>query len=111
MSFSVSFSVVFLDGVVERLFRHFSRNGCHLCAFWETFCHVLEICGVLLDATPSAAKTNIFRFGRARVGTFSSSLPGLDSGCVFMRFYVIFFDFGSPLELLWAPLGAPFRAN
>ena len=28
-----------------------------------------------------------------------------------MRFYVVLCDFGSPLELLWAPLGTPFRAN
>jgi len=33
------------------------------------------------------------------------------SGCVFIRFYLVFCDFGSPLGSLWAPLGDPFRAN
>jgi len=87
VSFSVSCSVVFSGGVFEGLFRHFSRNGCHLGAFWETFWHVLEICGVLLDATPSAAKTYIFRFWGTRVATFSSTFPGLDSGYVFYQFF------------------------
>ncbi len=88
--------------------RRFSRNGCHLGAFWETFCDILEVCGVLLDGTHSQAKTYIFRFGRSQVGTCSSTFPGLDSGCVFNGFYVVFCDFGSHLGSLWAPLGTSF---
>jgi len=42
-----------------------SSNGCPRGAFWETFCHFLGDCGVLLDATHSQAKTYIFRFGRS----------------------------------------------
>jgi len=69
---------MFLDGVLERLLRHFSRNGCPWGAFWETFRHFLGDCGVLLDATPSVAKTYIFRFWTSLDGTSSSTFPGVD---------------------------------
>ena len=87
MSFPVSFSVVFTGGVLERLLLHFNRNGCHLGASWETFSDILEVCGVLLDGTHSEAKTTIFMFWRSRVGTSSSTFPGLDSGCAFYRLF------------------------
>ena len=83
MSFSVSFSVVYLDGVLDRLFCIFSRTLCNFDALWDTFWHILEVCGVLLDGTHSRAKTYIFRFWSSRVGTSSSTFPGMDSGCVF----------------------------
>ena len=78
--------------------------GCLLGDFW----HILEVCGVLLDGTPSRAKTYIFRFWRSQVGTSSSTFPGLDSGCVFNGFYVVFYDLGSHLGSLLAPFGPPF---
>ena len=86
----MSFSVVFPGGVLEHLLGHFSRNGCHLGAFGKTFSDILEVCGVLLDATHSQAKTNIFRFWRTPVGTYALTFPGLDSGCVFDRFFCDF---------------------
>ena len=88
--------------------RLFSRDGCPSGAFWETFRHFLEVCGLLLDATPSQAKTTIFRFWRSQVGTCSSTFPGPDSECVFNGFYAVFCDFGSPLGSLLAPFGPPF---
>ena len=109
MSFSVSFSVVFPGGVSEGLFRHFNRNGCHLGAFWETFGHILEVCGILLGGTHSQAKTTIFMFWRSRVATSSSTFPGLDSGCIFYRFFVIFYDLGAIWGSLLAPFGLSFR--
>ena len=109
MSFPVFFSVVFPGGVLYGLLRHFSRNGCHLGAFLETFVHALEVCGVLLGGTHSEAKTTIFMFWRSRVGTSSSTFPGLDSGYVFYRFFVIFYDLGAIWDPLWAPFGLPFR--
>ncbi len=36
--------------------------GCHLGALWVTFSNIFDVCGVLLDCTPSRAKTYIFRF-------------------------------------------------
>ena len=111
MSFSVSFSVVFLGGVLYGLLRHFSRNGCHLGAFWQTFGHVLEVCGVLLGGTHSEAKTTIFMFWRSRVGTSSSTFPGLDSLCVFYQFSLIFCDLGAIWASLLAPFGLSFRVG
>ena len=71
-----------------------ARNGCPRGAFWETFYHFLGDCGFLLDATHSQAKTYIFRFGRSRVGTCSSTLHGVDfRPC----FYVFLYGFSSPL--------------
>jgi len=108
VSFPVSFSVVFPGGVLERLLRHVSRNGCDFCAFWKTFWHILEVCGVLLDATHSQAKTYIFRFWRSQVATSSSTFPGPNSGCVCNGFYMVFCDLGRPLGSLLAPFGPPF---
>ena len=82
--------------------RNFSRNGCHLRAFWETFEHILEVCGVLLGGTHSEAKTTIFMFWRSRVGTSSSTFPGLDSWCVFYQFSLIFYALGAIWGSLWA---------
>ena len=109
MSFPVSFSVVFLVAVLSGLLRHFSRNGCHLGVFGETFGHVLEVCGVLLGGTHSEAKTTIFMFWRSRVGTSSSTFPGLDSWCVFYQFSLIFCNLGAIWASLLAPFGLPFR--
>jgi hypothetical protein len=69
------------------------------------------VCGLLLDGTHSAAKTYISRFWRSRVGTCSYIFPGVDFRVCFLRFYLIFHDLGGPLELLWDPLGGPFRVN
>ena len=111
MSFSVSFSVVFLGGVLYGLLRNFSRNLCNFCAFWETFGHILEVCAVLLGGTHSQAKTTIFMFWRSRVGTSSSTFPGLDSGYVFYQFFVIFYDLGAIWGSLLAPFGLSFRVG
>ena len=73
-----------------------SSNGCPRGAFWETFCHFLGDCGVLLDATHSQAKTYIFRFGRSQVGTCSSTFQGVDFG-------VCFYSFLEGFSLLLAP--------
>jgi hypothetical protein len=91
---SVFFFVVFLGCVLERLFRHVSRNVSHLGAFWESFCDMLEVFVVLLDGIDSQAEAYIFRFWRSQVGICSSIFPGLDSGCVFNVFCVAFCDFG-----------------
>ena len=88
--------------------RSWLALGSLLRCFGRSFCNFLGLCGVLLDATPSRAKTYIFRFWRSQVGTSSSTFPGLDSGCVFNVFYVVFCDFGSHLGSLLAPFGPPF---
>ena len=88
---------------LEVFLRHFSRNERHFGGFGVTFCDFLGLCGVLLDATPSRAKTYIFRFWRSQVGTSSSTFPGLDSGCIFNGFYMVFCDLGSHLGSLLAP--------
>jgi len=77
-------------------------------ALWETFRDFLEVCGFLVDATHSQAKTYIFRFWRSQVGTSSSTFPGPDSGRAFKGFYAVFCDLGSPLGALLAPFGPPF---
>jgi len=104
----VPFFIDFSGGVWERLLCHFNGNGCHLGAFWATFGHILKVCGVLLDVTHSQVETYIFRFGSSQAGTSSSTFPGLDSGCVFKRFYMFFCDFRNHLGTLWAPFGPPF---
>ena len=40
--------------------------------------------------------------------TYSSTFPGVDSGCVFNCFYAVLCDFGTHLGSLWAPFGPPF---
>ena len=104
--FSVSFSVVFLVGVLYGLLRHFSRNGCHLGAFWQTFGHVLEVCGVLLGGTHSQAKTHNFHVlevpGRHFFVHFSRSGFRVCSLSIFPWFSVIWEPFGAPF---WLPLG------
>ena len=74
-----------------------ARNGCPRGAFWETFCHFLGDCGVLLDATHSQAKTYIFGFGRSQVGTCSSTFQGVDFRACFYTFW----------GWVFSPLGAP----
>ena len=53
LSFCVSFSLLFFVvfcGAFSTLFVPF---GAHSGAFWETFRHFLELCGLLLDCTHS----------------------------------------------------------
>ena len=52
-----------------------------------------------------------YRFGRSRAGTRPPLLQVWISGNVFVRFYAVFCDFGSPLELLLAPFGLLFSVN
>jgi len=55
-------------------------------AFGETFRHFLGDCELLLDVTPSQAKTYIFKFWRSQVGTSSSTFPGPDFRVCFYAF-------------------------
>ena len=56
--------------------------GCHLGALWVPFSNIFDVCGVLLDCTPSRAKTYIFRFWSYHVEAvrlfFSMSVLGSD---------------------------------
>ena len=80
---SMSFSVVSSGW---RFAEFFLTYGWHLGGFGDTFCDILEVCELLLDATPSAAETYISRFWSSRVGTYALTFPGLESQCVFYRF-------------------------
>ena len=110
-SFCVSFSLFFLVVFRDAFSALLAPFGPHLGAFWQTFRHFLELCGLLLDCTPSQAKTYIFMFWSSPAGTFSCIFPGGDLGYVFNGFYAVFCDFGSPLGSLWAPFGPPFSRN
>jgi len=46
-------------------------------AFGYFFGH-LGVSGLVLDGTPSAAKTYIFRFMDSQIGILSSTSPGVD---------------------------------
>ncbi len=64
-----------------------SSNACPRGAFWKTFYNFLGDYGVLLDATHSQAKTNMFRFGRSQVGTCSSTFQDVDFRACFYAFF------------------------
>ena len=84
-------------------------NGCPRGAFWETICHFLGDCGVLLDTTHSQAKTYIFGFGQPQVGTCSSIFDffqGVDFRmCVFISFLRVFLSFWCPRLAKVTPKG------
>ena len=85
--------------------------GCRLGSFRETFCHFWEVCGVLLDGTPSRAKTYISWFGRSLDGACSTTFPGVDFREGFYEMLYNFYDLGEHWGSLWSPLDAPFKVN
>ena len=86
-----------------------------LASIWEpferlfvTFSWFLRFCWTAL---PLQRKPMFYRFGRSRAGTRPPLLQVWISGSVFVRFYAVFCDFGSPLQLLWAPSGTLLGVN
>jgi len=83
------------------------------CAIWEPFgrlfIDILEVFGVLLDATHSKVKIYISRFWRSQVSTCWLTVRLLFqvwiSECGFNVFYSVFCYLGSPLGSLLSPFG------